>query len=123
VDEEDAVDLHHHVALADPAAIVAVGPERDLHLDGARRVVLQELLAELPGVERLFGGARPPLVLLDQELEGALAQVRAVRRLEGVILGGADVPAIVDEPHDLVIAEERVHPAAGACGFALERSH
>ena len=64
VQEDDAVDLHHGIVVAQPPAVVAGRGERDLHLDAAERIVLEERLPELALVEllaqlaRLVGGLR-----------------------------------------------------------------
>ncbi len=56
----------------------------------------------------------------DVILEGALALRLGPGVGERGVSGGGDVPELVQEVHDLVVAEEELHAAAGALRLVLE---
>ena len=53
-------------------------------------------------------------------LEGALALPLGPAVGERGVSGGGDVPELVEEVHDLVVAEEELHAAAGPLRLVLE---
>ena len=119
VNKDRAVDLDHRVVLAEPAAVLALGSERDLHLDPTERRLVEEAGAEGGLVERLIGGFRASGRIAQNRAIVPLAQLLGVGRPEGRVLPGADVPQVAQHPHDLVIAEQDVHASAGLRGLTL----
>ena len=101
-------------------AVVAFRAERLTHLDVAERNLLHEQAPERVGIERLTGDARAFGGVGREDLEEPIAYLFGVTLPERRVLGGADVVPVPDNPHDFVVADERVHLPAGARRLALE---
>ena len=118
--EDDAIDLHHRVALAKPAAVLAVGPEREHQFDEADRRLFEKPGPESRFREGLTGCLRSRSGAGDEHAIVALAQLFRSVCAERRILAGADVPQVSEHPHRLVVAEQRVNAAPRPRGLAFQ---
>ena len=116
VHEDGAADRRQDLLRSQPAAVGAARSERLDVLDVSRRMRRHPLVAALDCLATLALPRRNARVVG----VGALASILRALVGERRVGLGRDVAELGQQVHHLVVAEQRLDPAAGAPGFVLE---